>query len=139
MRKCSVCYLALFDEDHPYVVPLNFGVELRDGRVTLFFHGATAGKKLDLLRANPNAGFSMSCGHELKTGEGACDYTMNFESVCGNGTLEVVEDAEKLRGLSVLMANYAPDEVFEFDEKVVAITTMLKLTVHELTGKRLTK
>jgi len=25
MKKCSVCSLAFFDEQYPYVVPMNFG------------------------------------------------------------------------------------------------------------------
>jgi nitroimidazol reductase NimA-like FMN-containing flavoprotein (pyridoxamine 5'-phosphate oxidase superfamily) len=139
MRKCPVCYLALFDEGYPYVVPLNFGVELQEEQPVLYFHGAKVGRKLDLLAMNPRVGFSMSCGHGLNLSERACDCSMNFESVCGNGTLEIVEETELLHGLSVLMENYVPGESFEFDEKVVGVTTLLKLTVHEMTGKRLAK
>ena len=46
MKRCDVCRLALNDEDgYPYLLPLNFGMEETDGRVTLYFHGAKEGKK----------------------------------------------------------------------------------------------
>ena len=38
MKRCDVCRLALNDEDgYPYLLPLNFGMEETDGRVTLYF------------------------------------------------------------------------------------------------------
>ena len=49
MKRCDVCRLALNDEDgYPYLLPLNFGMEETDGRVTLYFHGAKEGKKYDV-------------------------------------------------------------------------------------------
>lgn len=27
MKQCDVCNIAFFDEEYPYVIPLNFGVE----------------------------------------------------------------------------------------------------------------
>ena len=46
MKRRDVCRLALNDEDgYPYLLPLNFGMEETDGRVTLYFHGAKEGKK----------------------------------------------------------------------------------------------
>lgn len=49
INKCDVCRLALFDEDYPYIVPLNFGVDKEDDQLYLYFHCANQGKKLDLL------------------------------------------------------------------------------------------
>ena len=44
MARCDVCRLALNDESgYPYVVPLNFGMEERDGTLYLLFHGAMTG------------------------------------------------------------------------------------------------
>jgi nitroimidazol reductase NimA-like FMN-containing flavoprotein (pyridoxamine 5'-phosphate oxidase superfamily) len=139
MRQCDVCYLSLFDAEYPYVVPLNFGVELLGSQIILYFHCAGEGRKLDLLAKNAHVGFSMSCGHTLKAGDRACDCSMNFSSVCGTGTLEIVDAGEKVHALSVLMENYALGQSLDFDPKVVAITTVLSLTVNHSTGKRLEK
>ena len=52
-------------EQHPYVVPLNYGYIWEDDRLILLFHSAKAGKKLDILEENPRVFFSISMGHEL--------------------------------------------------------------------------
>ena len=57
MRKCDVCRLALNDGDFPYIVPLNFGLEVRGDRVFLYFHAAKEGKKLDLIARDNRATF----------------------------------------------------------------------------------
>lgn len=37
INKCDVCRLALFDEDYPYIVPLNFGVDKEDDQFVFVF------------------------------------------------------------------------------------------------------
>ena len=54
MRGCDVCRLALHDEPYPYILPLNFGLEVDGETVRLYFHGANAGTKYDLIARNPN-------------------------------------------------------------------------------------
>lgn len=44
MRRCDVCRLAFQDGDVPYIVPLNFGMKVKEDSVTLYFHGALEGK-----------------------------------------------------------------------------------------------
>lgn len=46
MRGCDVCRLALHDEPYPYILPLNFGLEVDGETVRLYFHGANTGTKL---------------------------------------------------------------------------------------------
>lgn len=41
--------LGLFARDYPYIVPLSFGYEERDGVLTVYFHCAKEGKKVDLI------------------------------------------------------------------------------------------
>lgn len=54
MRGCDVCRLALHDEPYPYILPLNFGLEVDGETVRLYFHGANTGMKYDLIAKNPN-------------------------------------------------------------------------------------
>ena len=70
VKKCDVCRLALFDEDYPYIVPLNFGVDMEDEQMYLYFHCANQGKKLDLIKQNNKATFEMDCEHK-------CDWSWN--------------------------------------------------------------
>ena len=139
VKKCDVCNLAFFDEKYPYIVPLNFGAANIDNKVTLYFHGAKVGKKLELLEKNNMVGFEMDCSHKLLMAEMACDSTMEFESVCGNGIIEILEEDQKIAALTILMNQYEVKEKHEFNENHLKAIVVLKLTVNEITGKRLMK
>ena len=137
--KASVCRVAFFDEAYPYIVPLSFGFEADGGKLMLYFHCANEGKKTDLLKRNNHVAFEMDCPNSFFDGDKACYSTMEFESVCGNGTLEIVSDGEKIPALKRIMRQYSDKRDFDFDAFEVKAVTVLKLTVNELTGKRLRK
>ncbi|MEI3072700.1 MAG: pyridoxamine 5'-phosphate oxidase family protein [Oscillospiraceae bacterium] len=136
MARCDVCRLALNDESgYPYVVPLNFGMEERDGTLYLLFHGAMTGTKYDRMERDPRATFEMDCGHMLCTDEAKGMCTMAYESVIGRGRLETVPEAEREAALQCLMAHYGrPD--FAFDRASVAHTRVFRLAIESMTGKR---
>ncbi|MDF2474372.1 MAG: transporter [Anaerocolumna sp.] len=137
MDKCDVCRIALFDEEYPYIVPLNFGYEQKETGLELYFHGAKEGKKLSLIEKNKKACFEMDCSHNLVTGEDACDYTMEFESVIGYGSIVLLEEAEKMEALKGLMKQYTKDSNLKFNPGAVKAVTVFKLVVEQITGKRL--
>lgn len=137
MKKCDVCRLALFDEEYPYIVPLNFGVQYDGEKIELFFHGANQGKKLSLINENNKAGFNMDCSHKLITGDKACDYTMEYESVIGQGIITILSDADKIEALDSIMRNYSKDANFEYNDHYVKAVTVFKLSVTGVTGKQL--
>lgn len=139
VAKAGVCRVAFFDEDYPYIVPLNFGFVENGGKLTLYFHCANEGKKVDLLRRNNKIAFEMDCLGKYHDGDKACYSTMEFESVCGNGTLEIARDDEKIPALKLIMHQYSDKRDFDFDAFEVKAVTVLKLTVNEITGKRLKK
>lgn len=92
IEKCDVCRLALSDNNVPYVVPMNYGYEYTEGKLTLYFHGAKEGKKLEVINNNPLACFEMDCSHKLMEADEACDYTMEYESVIGNGIISLCSE-----------------------------------------------
>lgn len=55
--RCDVCRLAISDEDFPYIVPMNFGTEVKDGTLYLYFHCAQQGKKIELLKKKQSCYF----------------------------------------------------------------------------------
>ncbi|MGN0803446.1 MAG: pyridoxamine 5'-phosphate oxidase family protein [Candidatus Faecivicinus sp.] len=134
MEKCDVCYVSFMGEEYPYTVPMNFGMEADGENVKLYFHCAQEGKKLELMRRNPKVSFAMSCGH-LFEGSGAGS-TMRYASVCGNGRMTAVEADEKLRGLNAILGHYGQRPLEELPQKTLDAVCVLRLEVHELTGKR---
>jgi hypothetical protein len=64
---------------------------------------------------------------------------MEYESVCGNGILELLGYDEVRHGLDVIMSQYSSDTKHTYDEHVLRAVAILRLTVSEITGKRLMK
>lgn len=138
MKNCDVCSVAFAGGDHPYVIPLNFGVEEADGTVTMYFHGAGEGKKFERMGLDNKVGFCMYTGEELELGDTACSATMRYSSVCGSGRMEVVEErTERLKAVACIMNQYDRSErtEYDFDGRVMGKTTVLKITVEQITGK----
>lgn len=135
MKKCDVCRIALNDEGYPYILPLNFGMKAEGGQITLYFHGAGEGKKAELIKKDSRVGFEMDCSHKLIADRDACSCTMQYESVIGRGKIEIVPEEEKQEALCMLMRQYHEDE-FPFRKEVADRTTVMKLVVEQVSGKR---
>jgi len=135
LDKCQVCRIALHDENFPYIVPLNYGVDIGGDNVTLYFHSAKQGKKLDLIRRDNRASFEVDCGHTLVLEHETGNCTMNYESVIGQGVIEFVPEGEKMNALRILMKHYRHED-FPFNAAMVPQTEMFRLKVIDMTGKR---
>ena len=135
VKKCDSCVLALNEEGFPYLIPMNFGMDIEDGQLYLYFHCASEGKKLDLIRKDNRASFEMDCEHKLVLQEEEMECTMGYASVIGQGTIEFVAEEDKLQALKVLMRQYRSED-FQFDTRMLKVTTVLKMKVLNMTGKR---
>ena len=137
IKKCDVIRLGFSTNSAPYILPMNFGFSIEGESIVFYFHGAKEGKKLDLIRENACVGFEADCSHKLITGENACDYSMEYESIIGNGKAEIIADYnQKVHALSVIMKNYSQENEFSFPEKSVNSVVIFKLSVSEITAKR---
>ena len=127
---CDCCRLGLLDDAGAYIVPLNFGYEAEGEKLTLYFHGAGQGKKIDLIREQKSASFEMDTRHALVEGETACAYPYRYQSVMGRGRIRLIEEyEEKVHGLQAIMAHYSRDREFAFGEEAVNRTAVIKLEV----------
>lgn len=138
LNESDACRLALADGEWPYAVTLNYGWErAENGSLTLYFHCAREGKKLDLVDATGKAAFVIDTGHGLVTGERACDWSMNYRSVAGRGKIRrAKDDEERKRALALVMKHYAGREMDDFDARVLAMTEVLALETETVTGKK---
>lgn len=139
ISTCDVCRIAFFDKDYPYIIPMNFGLSVQENELELYFHCAKEGKKLDLARTNSNVGFEMDCSHRLITEESDYSTTMEYESICGNGVIEILSEEEKVYGLTQIMKQYVKKEAYDFEDKEMQFVTIFKIRVQNIWGKRLKK
>ena len=135
IRKCDVCRIALHDGDFPYIVPLNFGLDVQGQQVFFYFHAAAEGKKLDLIAKDNRASFEMDCDHHFILYEERMSCTMGYASVMGHGTIEIVPEEEKYNALKILMRQYHAED-FAFHTDMMKVTTVMKMTVIDMVGKR---
>ncbi len=136
LDKAKVLHLGLVDGDEAYVVPMNYGYTMSDGRLTLYLHGAKRGRKIDLIRTNPKVFFEMDCDIEPFEGDIACRYGITYSSIMGRGIAEIVEDVEeKKEALSVLMKTQTEKD-FVFEDKMVSFVSVIRIDVAEFTAKR---
>lgn len=132
LERCFTCRVAFPDGDYPYIIPMNYGVRADADGVCLYFHGASEGKKMDLLRQNPKVGFEVDRHEPYEAGS----LTSKYESVVGIGELSVVTDREeKERAIRILTGHYEAAFSSDFADCLTQ-TTILKLTVGNMTGKR---
>ena len=96
LDKSKIVHLGLVDGDEAYVVPMNYGYVMEGEKLTLYLHGATKGRKIDLMKQNPKVFFEMECDLQPFEGKTACHYGIAYASVMGRGMAEVVEDMEGL-------------------------------------------
>jgi len=140
-KRETVCTVAFHDEPCPYLIPLNYGAEVEDGKLVLYFHGAKEGTKIDRIKAAPHASYCIYGENVLKINyDTACKSTTSFESICGDGIASIVENIdEKRKALALLMNQVSPKKTFDvnsFPEAMVNAVTVWKITTENVTGKR---
>ena len=104
LDKSMIVHIGMVDDGEPYIVPMNYGYTLEEGELCIYLHGATVGRKLDIIKKNPKVFFEMECDVEPFEGKVACQYGTTYASVMGLGTAEILEKAEdKIDGLTKFM------------------------------------
>jgi len=129
--------LGLSVDDIPYIVPMNFAYEVIDGQVSIYFHCAPEGKKIDMIAQNHTVCFEADCSYRTLEADAACKWSAEFESVIGEGTIAISSDeAQKIHGLDLLMKRYGFAGKPQYQPGELAAVTVLRLSVASITGKR---
>lgn len=136
LDKCKVVHIGLIDGDWPYIVPMNYGYTMEDGKLTLYLHSAAQGYKLDVMQVNRKLSFEMECDVVPFEGQVACQYGTCYSSIIGRGTAEIVENAEeKKQAMSIFMKTQTGKD-FTFNDRMVSIVSVIRIHVTEYTAKR---
>jgi len=133
LENALICRLAMMDGARPYLLPFNYGY--REG--CIYIHSGPEGKKIDLLRKNPEVCFEVEERMEITKGGKACDWSTRYRSVVGYGTVEILSDLQsKQEGLEVIMAQHGAPDLIEFSRKNLDRMVILKLVPSSMTGKQ---
>ena len=133
IRSCKTCWLAMSENNFPYVLPMNFAL---DGD-SVILHSAQSGRMWETLKNNPQVCINWTLGEDIawqdvKVG---CSYRVKSKSVLVEGKVEFVDDFdEKTRCLLLLMAQYS-DREFKFSRPAVENVGILKVKIEKITAK----
>ena len=131
----KVLHLGLAVDNEPYVVPLNYGYTMEDGKLVIYLHSAQRGKKLDMIRSNPRVFFEMDCNRVPFEGVMPCQYGMVYSSIMGRGLAHIVEDVEeKKKAMTILMKTQTGKD-FTFEDRLVSMVAVIRVDVAEYTAK----
>jgi uncharacterized protein len=129
----DICRIAMISGNTPYIVPLNYGY---DGSA-LYFHSASAGKKIDILKQNNRVCFEIEYHNEIIRNEIPCEWTAKYRSLIGYGTIEFITDPDgKKKGLDVIMAHYGKTGPNAYKDNNIENILILKLNIEEISGKQ---
>ena len=137
--KAPYITVSMSDQDgNPYGLPLSLA---RTDEKTFWFHCATEGKKLELLRINPKVFLSAVTRCRPLRGPKDGSFTLEFQSATAFGTAEIVEDeTTKKEALRAICKRFLPKQMEGFEEAVARSlhrTAVVRITLTEPpVGKR---
>ena len=144
LENAAICRLGFAEKGIPYVIPFNYGFTYENDIITLFFHCAPGGRKLDIIKDNPLVCFETDYIHNIDPDENPDRNSKIFESIVGTGKIqEVTELKEKVSMLEKIIEVFAKyNPVYKpkplTEERVAgAKIRMLKLVLDEYKAKRI--
>ena len=140
LDETSVARIAINDETYPYIVPMNYGYDLKDGRLTLYFHCATEGKRLALLQKNNFVSFELDIDAGLmRSGDTPCSYSFLYASIVGSGQAFFVDNLkEKAQALKKIVSHLDKSKEhkdFAYDDDALNSVCVFKIDAERFTAK----
>jgi len=135
LHDAHYCTLSFSQGNEPYSIPMNFGYYY-DEHVTLYFHSASEGHKIDILKSNPHVFINCVVDAAVRTNANPCEWGMRYASVSGSGKAEIItEHTEKIIALQHIMKQYSGKNDHVFDDSSVAKIIVFKVVLTSITGK----
>lgn len=132
LHEGKVMHLAMSHNDRPFLVPVFYAY---DGTV-LYFHSASQGTKIAILKENQHVCFEVSLNHGVIPDAKACDFEARHRTVIGMGRAVFVEEAaEKTRALDAIVALFT-DKKFAYPEPSLAQATVVRIEIDSIKGKK---
>ena len=133
LKLCKTCYVAMSDDNFPYVLPMNFALD--GDRVIL--HSAQSGRMWETIRKNPKVCINWTLGEELAWQDEkiGCSYRVKSKSVIVEGIAEIIDDMEeKERIMRQFMTQYS-ELPFKFSEPAIRNVGILLVPMSKLSAK----
>jgi uncharacterized protein len=141
LKQAKTGYLGLADRYSPYVVPLNFA--WLDG--SIYIHGASEGRKMEMLKDNPQVCFTVSEDLGTLTDPVPAKTDTAYMSVMIFGKASVLADMnEATAAMQTMLDKYVPGyfqtplpkaHIEKYRSSLGSRTAVIKITPEALTAK----
>ncbi|WP_042349374.1 pyridoxamine 5'-phosphate oxidase family protein [Bacillus massiliigorillae] len=141
LTNAQTGFLGLADGEIPYVIPLNF-IYYKE---CFFFHGAEEGRKIDIIKTNPRACFTVSESYGTLVDPVPANTDTAYMSVIANGIVERVTDLdEATSAMQEMLHKYVPNyylsplskkHVATYQSSYGSKTAVFKMKPNRLTAK----
>jgi len=132
LTEGKVCRIAMIDNGLPYIVPMNFGYD----NGFLYFHSSKEGRKIEILKHNPNICVEVETGCEVVEHEKPCNWGMKYMSVIAGGKVTFLEDDnEIISALNIILKKYAGRNDYSFDSSSLINILVWSVRIENITGK----
>jgi nitroimidazol reductase NimA-like FMN-containing flavoprotein (pyridoxamine 5'-phosphate oxidase superfamily) len=137
LARSEIGRLGLISRGEPYVLPMHFAHSRTEAGLTIYFHGANEGRKIEAIGSGARACFEADRRMGLVDSPKVCRIGATFESVIGWGTVALCEDPGQAQaGLVALLDKYAPGRSAELTARDVSLVAVLSMTLDQVTAKR---
>ncbi|TRO50797.1 hypothetical protein E2P71_09970 [Candidatus Bathyarchaeota archaeon] len=135
LNEPSYITLAMVDQGEPYLVSLSHWYD--EAENCIYFHSASEGKKLDILRKNPGVWGQAIIDHGYHVGQ--CSHL--YASVMFKGNVEFVDDVEtKKKVFRNMVLKLEPDPESIMDRMLgsagLPTTIVGRINVEYMSGKK---
>ena len=124
-------YLSLAAGDIPFVVPVFYAY---DG-TAVYFHAATVGTKIKMLKQNNKVCFVVSLDHGVIAAEEPCDFEARHRTVIGYGeAVFLTDDAAKAQALDRIVARFT-DKKCTYPQTQLHATSVIRIAITSSQGE----
>ena len=125
-------HVALSENNIPFLVPLFYAWKNK----ALYFHSASNGTKIKILKNNPVVCFEVSDYQGIIPNEMACNFEAKHRTVIGLGKAEFITDIhEKISALDDIVARFT-EQKFEYPSAQIAHTNIVKISIESMKCKQ---
>ncbi len=140
LGKCQVLHLAINDKTSPYIVPVSYGFSIEGGEIFIYIHGASAGKKYELIKKDENVSVELEFFKDYKVKDtnsklNACDIGCYYESFIGKGlATELTAKRDKDNALRLIIEHCGFNK-YELNEEAIRNTAVFKIKILDYSVK----
>lgn len=137
-NNCAV--LSMCDGGEPYGVMMNYAPVYEGNQITMIFHSAAAGRKVDCLRRNPAVSILINDfgrTRVIDAGARGFDWTTHYRSVVLTGNVRFIDDfAERRPVAERFMRHYYHGGPIDIPDAALRATLFFEVKVERITGKQ---